>query len=74
MRRQSTISQVFKNRHSSFGLITFFALKVIFIDIFIAIGDVSTDFWQVYIDELTLDLEMLYDVHIQTILISHMRH
>ena len=28
-------------------MITFFALKIIFIDIFIAIGDLSTDFWQV---------------------------
>ena len=49
VRRQSTVSQVFKNKGASFGLITFFALKVIFVDIFIAIGDVATDFWQVLV-------------------------
>ena len=65
VRRQSVVSQVFKSRHASFGLITFFALKVIFVDIFIAIGDVSTDFWQVYVNGtivafLFLDIKAKY--------------
>jgi len=46
-RRPSVISQIFKKRTVSFGLITFFALKVLFVDIFITVGDVCTDFWQV---------------------------
>ena len=50
VRRQSVVSQVFKSHHASFGLITFFALKVIFVDIFISIGDVFTDFWQVHLN------------------------
>ena len=46
-RRPSVISQIFKKSTVSFGLITFFALKVLFVDIFITVGDVCTDFWQV---------------------------
>ena len=46
-RQPSVISQIFQKSTVSFGLITFFALKVIFVDIFITLGDVCTDFWQV---------------------------
>ena len=49
-RRPSTVSafsQHFKKNPVSFGLIGFFVLKVVFVDIFIAFGDVFSDFWQV---------------------------
>ena len=52
-RRPSVISQIFKKSTVSFGLITFFALKVLFVDIFITVGDVCTDFWQVRVIELS---------------------
>ena len=43
----SALSQHFKKNPVSFGLIGFFVLKVVFVDIFIAFGDVFSDFWQV---------------------------
>ena len=65
----SQISHIFeRNGGETFGLISFFVLKVLFVDIFISLGDVCTDFWQVC-EELLLayffcsliNLCMLYD-------------
>ena len=44
----SNFSRLFRGNKASFGLAAFFVFKVLFFDIFIPLGAVSSDFWQVY--------------------------
>ena len=43
----STFSRLFRGNTASIGLAAFFVFKVLFLDIFIPLGAVSSDFWQV---------------------------